>query len=615
MVIVWCLVPAAASAETVTLGWDPSDGATGYRVSWGTAAGSYPNVADAGNATTFALNGLAAGGTYWAVVQAYNGAGSSPYSTPLRFTVPGLTCTFSISPGVVSAPSAGTSGSITISTPPGCAWSATSTSGALTFHNGTGRTGPGSVLFTVAAHSGTTARTVAGVVAGKTFSVTQAAVQACSYAISPGSLNAPTSGAAGAITVTTGPGCAWSASSAQSFLTFTDGANRSGPGTVSYIVTANTTASRTASATVAGKPFTVSQSGANCTYSVSPVNISRGAAASTGTVTVTTQAGCGWTAGTGSTFLAFADGSSRSGTGTVTFTLAENLEPAGRNAAATVAGVTVTVAQAGTASGTSGPLRWSSDFDGDGRNDILVQDATTGAVEAWFLDGAAVKGMQALSDTPGGGWRLAGRGDFNADGKPDLVWQHRVDGQVSLWYMDGTMRLDADAPAGGQAPDPAWKVVGVADFNADQRPDLVWQHEPTGALSVWLMNGSTVFADVPVVPDRTADLQWKVVGAGDFNIDGKPDLLWRHMGSGDVAVWLMNGLSRIIHAPLSPRSLPDQGWQVGAVADLNADNRTDIVWHHTDGSIMIWHMSLTSRVSAPVLALPLPAGWVLAGPR
>jgi hypothetical protein len=77
----------------------------------------------------------------------------------------------------------------------------------------------------------------------------------------------------------------------------------------------------------------------------------------------------------------------------------------------------------------------------------------------------------------------------------------------------------------------------------------------------------------------------------------------------------MNGLSRIIHAPLSPMALPDQGWQVGAVADLNGDNRNDIVWHHTDGSIMIWHMSLTSRVSAPVLSLPLPFGWILAGPK
>ena len=66
--------------------------------------------------------------------------GVSPYSMPLQFTVP-LACTSSISPTGISAPAAGTSGSLTVSTPAGCAWSAASASSFLTFQNGTGRTG------------------------------------------------------------------------------------------------------------------------------------------------------------------------------------------------------------------------------------------------------------------------------------------------------------------------------------------------------------------------------------------------------------------------------------------------------------------------------------------
>lgn len=782
------IVPATASADAVTLAWDPSDGATGYKVSWGTTAGSYPNQGDAGAATTFNITGLTAGGTYWVVVQAYNTAGISPYSTPLQFTVPGVSCTASISPGSVTAPTAGTSGSITVTTPSGCAWtaasgsadlvfqngtgrsgpgtltftvganpttaartltgtvagqaftvsqaasvctysisplfasavhsgtsgsvtvttqagcawgvtnpssgltfdngtgrtgpgsvtytvaangttttrtlaatiagkaftvsqaaapctyeinpsainvfdaaasgtiavttqagcawSATSTHSALTFQNGTGRSGPGSLTFAITANTGTLARSAMGIVAGKVFTVSQAAPpQGCSYAVSPGSVNAPVGGMTGSITVTTGVNCTWSASSIHNFVTFPDGSARSGSGTVSYVVAPNTTAFRTATAMVANRPFTVSQAGSSCTYSVSPTNISRTAAAATGTVTVSTQAGCAWSATTTSPFFTFVDGAERSGAGAVTFTLAENTDPDERNAAGSIAGVTFTVSQAGTASATPVPLRWSSDFDGDGKNDLLVQNAATGAVEAWFLEGAAVKGTQALSDTLDENWTLAGRGDFNADGKPDLVWQNRTDGRVSLWYMNGTTRVDVLTPSGGQAPDPQWKIAGVGDFNADQHPDLVWQHDTSGALSVWLMNGSAVFGDASIVPDRMTDLRWKVAGVGDFNIDGKPDLLWRNMGTGDMAAWLMNGMSRIIHAPLSPMALTDQRWQVGAVGDFNGDNRTDIAWHHTDGSIMIWHMSVTSRVSAPVLPLPLPSGWILAGPK
>jgi hypothetical protein len=82
------MVPAAVSAQTVTLAWDPSSGATGYTVRWGTAMGSYPNISDVGNNTTYSISGLTAGATYWAVVQAYNSAGASPYSAPLQFTLP-----------------------------------------------------------------------------------------------------------------------------------------------------------------------------------------------------------------------------------------------------------------------------------------------------------------------------------------------------------------------------------------------------------------------------------------------------------------------------------------------------------------------------------------------
>src|SRR5215211_5562052 len=81
------IVPAAASADSVTLGWDPSAGATGYTVRWGTTQGVYPNAADAGNNTTFNISGLTAGATYWTVVEAYDGDGVSAYSTALQFTV------------------------------------------------------------------------------------------------------------------------------------------------------------------------------------------------------------------------------------------------------------------------------------------------------------------------------------------------------------------------------------------------------------------------------------------------------------------------------------------------------------------------------------------------
>jgi FG-GAP-like repeat len=277
--------------------------------------------------------------------------------------------------------------------------------------------------------------------------------------------------------------------------------------------------------------------------------------------------------------------------------------------------VTFTVTQAGTSSVPAGPLRWSSDFDGDGKNDILVQDSALGSVEAWFLDNSSVKGTQALSESLDTNWILAGRGDFNADGKPDLVWQHKTDGRLSLWYMDGTTRTSVVTPSNAPTWDPQWKVVGVGDFNADGQDDLAWQQAGTGALAAWLLNGSAVVGSPSLVPDRWADMNWKVVGVADFNNDGKSDLLWRNMGTGEVGAWLMNGLARIIYSPLSPFSVPDQGWQVGAVTDANGDGKPDIVWQHTNGTIMIWHMNGTGRVTFPTVTPSLPVGWRIVGPK
>jgi len=65
----------------------------------------------------------------------------------------------------------------------------------------------------------------------------------CTYTISPTSKTFTDKGGKGSITVTTGAGCAWTASESSEWVTFTSGASKTGSGTVSYSIAPNTTAS------------------------------------------------------------------------------------------------------------------------------------------------------------------------------------------------------------------------------------------------------------------------------------------------------------------------------------------------------------------------------------
>src|ERR1043166_72731 len=183
-----------------------------------------------------------------------------------------------------------------------------------------------------------------------------------------------------------------------------------------------------------------------------------------------------------------------------------------------------------------GVLGWkvvaTADFDGDLKPDLVWQSDDTRQVIVWYMGGdedREYEGWNYLStDVIPSGWRVAGAGDFNADGKPDLVWENDSTRQVTIWYMGATENhtmqnwtfVPTDTvPAG-------WRVVAVADFNHDGVPDLVWQSDSTRQATVWYMGGtggstmqSWAFVSADGVPG------WQITGAADLNGDGVPDLL------------------------------------------------------------------------------------------
>ena len=74
-----------------------------------------------------------------------------------------------------------------------------------------------------------------------------------------------------------------------------------------------------------------------------------------------------------------------------------------------------------------------------------------------------------------------------------------------------------------------WDVRGVGNFDRNQpnaRPDdLLWYNRRTGERVLWFMDGTEKRSSVALLPEREAP--GDLLGIGDFDGNGTPDLLWQ----------------------------------------------------------------------------------------
>lgn len=249
-----------------------------------------------------------------------------------------------------SMTAAGGAGAVTVTTQPECAWSAASEASWITGVTPTSGQGSGEVQFQVAANSSVAPREGTLVLNGFRARVIQAG-DPCVFLITPGSQDILAGGGNGSVTVTTGNGCSWTATSDSSWVSITSGSSGSGNGTVVYSVASNTGAARTASLAIGPQTFTISQSAVGvpgCQYALQPSSVSPSATGGTTPIAVQTTAGCAWTSSSQASWITFSGTSSGSGAGTVTINVAAN-GGGSRAGTVTIAGQVLNVTQAASA--------------------------------------------------------------------------------------------------------------------------------------------------------------------------------------------------------------------------------------------------------------------------
>ncbi|MDQ2944409.1 MAG: beta-propeller fold lactonase family protein [Acidobacteriota bacterium] len=173
-------------------------------------------------------------------------------------------CTYSINPGGVSLPQGGGNGSVTVTAPPNCLWTANSNSGWLTITGGANGSGNGTVFYSASANATAAALSGSLTIAGQSFIVSEAAIS-CSYSLSANSTVMPSLGGASSVAAIAPAGCAWTVSSDSSWLTIKSGLSGIGTGVISFVTAVNTGASRSGNLHVGGLTFNISQAGATVT--------------------------------------------------------------------------------------------------------------------------------------------------------------------------------------------------------------------------------------------------------------------------------------------------------------------------------------------------------------
>lgn len=247
------------------------------------------------------------------------------------------------------------------------------------------------------------------------------------------------------------------------------------------------------------------------------------------------------------------------------------------------------------------------DINGDGKIDIISANWTDSSVSVLLnttADDALTPSFSNKTDFAAGTKtsRIA-IGDFNGDGKPDIVTANETDNGSASVLLNTTSN-------GASTPTFSSKIdftvgtnpnsVVIADFNGDGKSDIVTSSYGENNVSV-LLNTTIVGASIPSFSSKTdftvgTGPAW--VAIADFDGDGKSDVVTSNQSANTVSVLLNTTTVGASSPTFSGKSDFAVGTSPGSVtnADINGDNKPDIITSNTTASVLLNTTSFPSAI-------------------